>query len=85
MLKILVGPLLVFMVMIAGDSSAFAFCINDCDLINSNGVNVPFDDRGIQVDQPAVDFFLLGTDGHAINLSKLWADKPLFLEFGSYT
>jgi hypothetical protein len=29
---------------------------------------------------------LLGTDGNkAVNLSKLWADKPLFLEFGAYT
>jgi hypothetical protein len=84
MLKSLVGTMLVFMVLIAGPFPAFAYCINDCDL-NSSGVNVAFDDRGIQVGQPAVDFFLLGSDGKAVNLSKLWTDKPLFLEFGSYT
>ena len=85
MLKSIVGPLVVFMVLIAGASPSFADCTSNCTASYDPTNPTAWDSLGIQVGQPAVNFFLLGTDGKAVNLSKLWTDKPLLLEFGAYT
>jgi hypothetical protein len=85
MLKSFVGILVVFMVLIASAFSSFADCTSNCRAFYDPKNPTAWDSLGIQVGQPAVNFFLLGTDGKAVNLSKLWADKPLFLEFGAYT
>jgi hypothetical protein len=44
-----------------------------------------WDALGIQEGQAAVSFSLLDTAGSTVSLSSLWANKPLFLEFGAYT
>lgn len=85
MLKSFAGILVVFLVLIASAFSSFADCTSNCKAFYDPTNPTAWDSLGIQVGQPAVNFFLLGTDGKAVNLSKLWADKPLFLEFGAYT
>jgi hypothetical protein len=81
MLKVLVGPLLIFLVLFANVSISSPYCTDDCDL----SANTNFDLRGLQENQAAVNFTLLSIDGKTVKLSDLWSDKPLFLEFGAYT
>ena len=56
----------------------------NCQPSRPDGRN-QFDNAGLEVGEKAVDFTLRATDGTALTLSELLAEKPVMMVFGSFT